>query len=327
MTYAVDSLRGAFIHFHQFDHRLGPVALVRHGAVLRLACAASAKRETPVAGAARDVVTFAGVFGLLGAVYLLPPEQRTSGPGSRGGNVAGLSAAALLLVTGDPALPGIDVELLRAVAARLGVTLTIVSNSAIGQDFNPRAWRITRAQCDIIGGGMAGSDTTRSFLDTTPSYARTGWAWLATRPMPPLQGVRLGILAAASGLDRIALAAWARRRRPGRRRAGRGGIASGVAGRAFRCRCHRASSGAGSGGEKRPASGMDAGHAHPLSARLRAVERRPDPEASDRRRDGAAAAGWRHGPDRGALRLILRGSRRPVATGTARDTGPRSRCR
>ena len=33
LTYAVDSLRGAFIHFHQFDPRLGPIVLVVMGAV------------------------------------------------------------------------------------------------------------------------------------------------------------------------------------------------------------------------------------------------------------------------------------------------------
>src|SRR6202040_3353088 len=32
LTYAVDALRGAFIHFHQFDPRLGPLVLVVMGA-------------------------------------------------------------------------------------------------------------------------------------------------------------------------------------------------------------------------------------------------------------------------------------------------------
>jgi ABC-2 type transport system permease protein len=33
LTYAVDSLRGAFIHFHQFDPKLGPIVLVVMAAV------------------------------------------------------------------------------------------------------------------------------------------------------------------------------------------------------------------------------------------------------------------------------------------------------
>ena len=36
LTYAVDSLRGAFIHFHQFDPKLGPIVLVVMGAVFFL---------------------------------------------------------------------------------------------------------------------------------------------------------------------------------------------------------------------------------------------------------------------------------------------------
>jgi ABC-2 type transport system permease protein len=36
LTYAVDALRGAFIHFHQFDPRLGPIVLVVMAAVFFL---------------------------------------------------------------------------------------------------------------------------------------------------------------------------------------------------------------------------------------------------------------------------------------------------
>ena len=36
LTYAVDALRGAFIHFHQFDPRLGPIVLVATAAIFFL---------------------------------------------------------------------------------------------------------------------------------------------------------------------------------------------------------------------------------------------------------------------------------------------------
>ena len=36
LTYAIDALRGAFIHFNQFDPRLGPVVLVVTAAVFFL---------------------------------------------------------------------------------------------------------------------------------------------------------------------------------------------------------------------------------------------------------------------------------------------------
>ena len=36
LTYAVDALRGAFIHFYQFDPKLGPIVLVVMAAVFFL---------------------------------------------------------------------------------------------------------------------------------------------------------------------------------------------------------------------------------------------------------------------------------------------------
>ena len=114
------------------------------------------------------------------------------------------------LVTGDPARPGIDIELLNAVADRLGVTLSVNQNQAMGRDFNPRNWRLTRAQCQIIAGGVVDSPLTRSFLDTGPAYAKTGWAVVAPAPLSDLHGLNIGAVAAISGLDRISLASYLR---------------------------------------------------------------------------------------------------------------------
>lgn len=158
----------------------------------------------------RDVITFAGVFGLLGAVYLLPPDTSLGQVRAAGVLRVCLPPSYPPLVTGDPAVPGIDVEMLQAIARDLGVRLATVVNPVMGRDFNPRAWRITRAQCDVLAGGVVGSATTRSFLDTTPAYAITGWAWLAPHPTEDLQGRRVGVLVGVSGLDRVALAAWLR---------------------------------------------------------------------------------------------------------------------
>jgi ABC-type amino acid transport substrate-binding protein len=158
----------------------------------------------------RDVISFAGVFGLLGAVYLLPPDTALREVRAAGTLRVCLPPSYPPLVTGDPAAPGIDVELLQAIARDLGLRLTVVTNPAMGKDFNPRAWRITRAQCEILAGGVVGSKTTRSFLDITPAYAATGWAWLSPRPEAALNEQRIGVLASASGLDRVALAAWLR---------------------------------------------------------------------------------------------------------------------
>ena len=158
----------------------------------------------------RDVISFAGVFGLLGAVYLLPPDTALRQVRAAGTLRVCLPPYYPPLVTGDPAKPGIDVDLLRVIARELDVSLVTVVNPAMGGDFNPRAWRITRAQCEVLAGGVVGSATTRSFLETTQAYAETGWAWISPRPSVALEGRRVGVLVGVSGLDRVALAAWLR---------------------------------------------------------------------------------------------------------------------
>jgi ABC-type amino acid transport substrate-binding protein len=158
----------------------------------------------------RDVISFAGVFGLLGAVYLLPPDTSLQQVRAAGALRVCLPSHYPPLVTGDPAAPGIDVELLQAIARDLGVSLVTVVNPEMGKEFNPRAWRITRAQCEVLAGGVVGSAITRSFLETTQAYATTGWAWISPRPEVALEGRRIGVLVGVSGLDRVALAAWLR---------------------------------------------------------------------------------------------------------------------
>jgi ABC-type amino acid transport substrate-binding protein len=158
----------------------------------------------------RDVISFAGVFGLLGAVYLLPPDTALREVRRAGTLRVCLPPFYPPLVTGDSTAPGIDVELLQGVARQLGVSLLTVENPVMGRDFNPRAWRITRAQCEVLAGGVIGSVTTRSFLATTQSYATTGWAWISPRTGAMPNGGRIGVLVGVSGLDRIALAAWLR---------------------------------------------------------------------------------------------------------------------
>jgi ABC-type amino acid transport substrate-binding protein len=155
----------------------------------------------------RDVVTFTGVFGLLGAIYLLPPDTALREVRASGTLRVCLPPSYPPLVTGDPSAPGIDVELLRLIARKLGLRLVTITNPAMGRDFNPRSWRVTRAQCEVLGGGVVGSPATRSFLDTTQAYATTGWAWLSPKGETALQGRRVGVLVGVSGLDRIALAA------------------------------------------------------------------------------------------------------------------------
>ena len=158
----------------------------------------------------RTVLSYVLVFGLLAAVNLLPPDTSMSEVRAAGVLRACLPTAYPPLVTGDPAAPGIDVELLRGLARNMDLRLDVSANAAMGRDFNPRNWHITRAQCDVLAGGVVASPQTRSFLETSPSYAQTGWAFVLPGPIGQLAGRRVGVLVGISGLDRLALSRYLR---------------------------------------------------------------------------------------------------------------------
>jgi ABC-type amino acid transport substrate-binding protein len=153
------------------------------------------------------------IFAPLAAVYLLPPDTSLQEVRQAGLLRACVPNRYPPLVTDDAAAPGIDVELLTALAKNLGVRLELSHNEAIGRDFNPRAWHLTRAQCEVLGGGIVASPVTRSFLETSPPYEETGWAFVLPAPLATIEGRRAGVLAGVSGLDRIGLARYLRERK------------------------------------------------------------------------------------------------------------------
>lgn len=150
------------------------------------------------------------VLALLVAVALLPPDTSLSEVRRAATLKACVPPTYPPLVTGDPDKPGIDIELLQAVSKRIGVSLLLSENRAMGRDFNPRNWGLNRAQCQVIAGGVVNSQQTRSFLETGPSYADTGWAIVSPAPLASLQGITIGALTLVSGLDRIGLASFLR---------------------------------------------------------------------------------------------------------------------
>jgi polar amino acid transport system substrate-binding protein/cystine transport system substrate-binding protein/membrane-bound lytic murein transglycosylase F len=154
---------------------------------------------------AGDLITLAGIAALFGAVYLLPPD--TSLAEMQRAGALGVCMPALYppLVTGKPEAPGFDVEFVQAIAGRLGVKIVVNANAAMGRDFNPRDWNVTRAQCQMLAGGVVASDVTRSFLDTTPPHLETGWAMVALQMPSRLDGVKVGVYTGLAGLDRLGL--------------------------------------------------------------------------------------------------------------------------
>ena len=114
------------------------------------------------------------------------------------------------LVTGVPAQPGIDIEILLAISDYIGVELLLSPNDAIGRDFNPLNWGITRGNCQVLAGGFVDSTLTRSFLDIGQPYVETGWAIVAPMPIEYIDGLTIGVLTNIYGLDRIGLSKYLR---------------------------------------------------------------------------------------------------------------------
>lgn len=159
---------------------------------------------------AGDFGAVALVLALLLAVNFLPPDTSLKEVRAVATLRACVPPVYPPLVTGDAGRPGIDIELLGAVADHIGVDLTLNRNDAMGRDFNPRNWGLNRAQCQVIAGGVVDSIQTRSFLETGPSYARTGWAVISPAPLAGLRDLNVGVLTLVSGLDRIGLASFLR---------------------------------------------------------------------------------------------------------------------
>src|SRR5690606_3951174 len=102
----------------------------------------STGRDLQVAGSGgmRDLISFGAVLALLVGVSLLPPDTSLREIQRAGALRACVPPLYPPLVTGDPEKPGVDIELLQIVAQRLGVSLVINENQAMGRDFNPRNW-------------------------------------------------------------------------------------------------------------------------------------------------------------------------------------------
>lgn len=143
-------------------------------------------------------VNLAFVLGLLGLASLVPPD----------GSLAAVRARGVLRVCTPPAGPdAAEAARLHAFAESIPARLSVARLAAIGADANPRNWRLTRAECDVIAGGLADTVATRSFLTVVPAGLATGWAvW----PGPLAQCREAAVWPGTSGLSRVALSSFLR---------------------------------------------------------------------------------------------------------------------
>src|SRR5690606_37008259 len=158
-----------------------------------------------------DFAPLAACFALLISLGFLPPDTSSAEVDATGRLSVCMPSNYPPLVTGNAEAPGFEVELVNEIADRLGWRLNIVTNAAMGRDFNPRNWRINRAQCQMLAGGIVMSATTQSFLDTTRPHLQTGWA-LISRSDAALADIdgQIGFYAGLTGLDRIGLGQYLR---------------------------------------------------------------------------------------------------------------------
>jgi ABC-type amino acid transport substrate-binding protein len=159
-------------------------------------------------GASDGLLRLASTVAILGAFFVLfwvlPPDTSLAQVRRSGVLRACVPDMRPPLITSDPRRPGIEVDLLQAIAKHLGVTLVVERTSRMDFNFNPRDWHVSRAQCSVLGGGIVATRSTRSFLDTTPPYLETGWALL--RSGTDKGPKTLSVYPVSGGLDRIALA-------------------------------------------------------------------------------------------------------------------------
>ena len=158
----------------------------------------------------RVVVNLAIVVALMTALSFLPPDTSLDDRKAAGVLKVCIPPSYPPLVTGDPAQPGFDVELVTAIAERLGLRPQLNVLSSIGSDFNPRNWSLTRGQCDMLAGGLADTVQTRSFLQTIPTPVETGWVGVSASGALPTAGGSVAVLPGTSGLNRLELSSWLR---------------------------------------------------------------------------------------------------------------------
>ena len=158
------------------------------------------------------LVNIAVVAALLVGVSFLPPDTSLRDVQRNGALKVCVPPTFPPLVTGDPAQPGFDIELVQHIADGLGLRLALNPLAAMGRDFNPRNWLLTRAQCDLIAGGLADTVQNRGFLQMLPTGVETGWVAVSREGTLPPAGATVAVLPATTGFARVALSSWLRER-------------------------------------------------------------------------------------------------------------------
>ncbi|SDG89340.1 substrate-binding periplasmic protein [Pelagibacterium luteolum] len=151
------------------------------------------------------VISFAVVLG----VNLLPPDTALEEIRALGRLTVCAPRDMEPLVINDRERPGFEIELIEEAARRSGWRLAVTSSIAMGREFNPGNWRITRATCRIMVGGLRNNAWSQSLMEMGEPYLASSWIWAAepgTAWPPETAAFSPGVVA----LDRVELSTYLR---------------------------------------------------------------------------------------------------------------------
>ncbi|MET3926620.1 transporter substrate-binding domain-containing protein [Devosia sp. 2618] len=149
-------------------------------------------------------------FAVVLAVNLLPPDTALEETQAAGRLTVCAPREMGPLVTRDRDRPGFEIALVEEAARRSGWRATVTANIAMAREFNPANWRITRATCRMIVGGLRDNSWSRSLMELGEPYLTSSWVQVAApgTVWPPAEVVFTpGVFA----LDRVALGSYLRK--------------------------------------------------------------------------------------------------------------------
>ncbi|WP_290686633.1 MULTISPECIES: substrate-binding periplasmic protein [unclassified Haematobacter] len=163
----------------------------------------------PLRASLAAAVPLALAVAVLAAVNLLPPDTAVEEIDAAGRLTVCAPPDLQPLVARGPARPGFEIALVDEAARRSGWRVSVTTNAAMTREFNPANWRISRATCRLIVGGLRDNDRSRSLMEMGAPYLRSGWVWLAPpgETWPP---ATVAFTPGSVAMDRVGLGTYLR---------------------------------------------------------------------------------------------------------------------
>lgn len=157
----------------------------------------------------RAIVPLALSFAVVFGVNVLPPDTALTDVEALGRLTVCAPRDMAPLSINDPERPGFEIALVEEIARRSDWRVGLTRSIAMQREFNPSNWRITRANCRIMVGGLRNNSWSRSLLELGEPYLSSSWVWMA-EPGTPWPPATAGFAPGVFALDRVALGTYLR---------------------------------------------------------------------------------------------------------------------